>query len=80
MLETIKSYLKSENYYIILTPTSLLIKNYKKIINIEEKELMIEVASKIIKVKGNNLTLKKTIGKDLQINGTIESVKYIWLK
>lgn len=78
MLETIKSYLKFENYYIILTSTSLLIKNYKRIINIEDTELMVEVASKIIKVKGKNLTLKKTIGKDLQINGTIESVKYLW--
>lgn len=80
MLDIIKSYFKKENYYLILTSTSLYIKNYKKLINIDESEVIIEIGNKVIKIKGSNLTLKKTIGKDASINGIIESVKYLWLK
>lgn len=77
MLEIIKSYLKNEHYYIILTEKSLLIKNYKKIINITDSEVIIELQGKTTKIKGNNLSLKKSIGKDLEIKGIIESVKYL---
>lgn len=77
MLDIIKSYFKKENYYLILTSTSLYIKNYKKLINIDESEVIIEIGNKVIKIKGSNLTLKKTIGKDASINGIIESVKYL---
>lgn len=77
MLEIIKSYLKNEHYYIILTEKSLLIKNYKKIINITDSEVIIELQGKTTKIKGKNLSLKKSIGKDLEIKGIIESVKYL---
>lgn len=77
MLDIIKSYFKKENYYLIFTSNSIHIKNYKKIINIDESEVIIEISNKIVKIKGNNLTLKKTIGKDATINGLIESVKYL---
>lgn len=77
MLEIIKSYLKNENYYLILTSSSLYIKNCNKIVNIDENEVIAEINNKLVKIKGSNLTLKKTIGKDIQVNGTIESVKYL---
>lgn len=77
MLDIIKSYFKKEKYYVILTQTSIHIKNYNKIINIDECEVIIEISNKRIKIKGSNLSLKKTIGRDALISGDIESVKYI---
>jgi len=79
MFDIIKSYFKKEKFYIIITSNSLYIKNYKKLINIDENEVLVELISNIMKINGKNLILKKTVGKDLVINGDIESVKYIWL-
>lgn len=77
MLDILKSYFKKEKFYIIITNNSLYIKNYKRLINIDENEVLVELMSNIMKVNGNNLILKRTVGKDLVINGNIESVKYI---
>lgn len=77
MLDIIRSYFKKENYYLILTSSSIYIKNYKRIINIDESEVVVEIGNKILKLKGSSLSLKKTIGKDASISGIIESVKYL---
>lgn len=77
MFDIIKSYFSKEDYYIILTKKYLYIKNYSKIINIEEKEILIEIDSKIYKIKGDNMMLTKSISKDLAIKGSIESIDKI---
>ena len=77
MINIIKSYFKKEKYYVIITDNSLYIKNYKKVIYIEDSEVLIEMPKMIIEVTGSSLILKKIIGHDLAINGTIESVKYL---
>ena len=59
MFDIIKSYFSKEEYYIILTKNYLYIKNYTKIINIEENEILLEINSKIYKIKGDNKKNKR---------------------
>lgn len=77
MFDILKSYLDKEKYYIIVMPNDIYIKNYSKIINIEDKEILIEIDSKIYKIVGANFILKKSIVNELKISGTVESVKVI---
>lgn len=77
MLDIIKSYFSKEDYYLIVTNNNLYIKNYTKIIDINDKEILVNINNRIIKINGENLTLIKIISKDLSIKGSIESVKYI---
>lgn len=77
MLDIIKSYFNKEEYYIIVTNNNLYIKNYQKVIDITDKEILIDINNRIIKITGQNLTLIKIISHDLSIKGIIESVKYL---
>ncbi|MCH5166460.1 MAG: YabP/YqfC family sporulation protein [Erysipelotrichales bacterium] len=77
MLDIIKSYFNKEDFYLIITNSNLYIKNYNKIINIEPTEIIININEQLLKINGQNLTLKRIVSKDLVVNGTIESVKYI---
>lgn len=77
MLDIIKSYFNKEEYYIILTYNNLYIKNYTKVIDIAEQEILIDIQGKIIKITGHELTLIKIVSNDLSIKGFIESVKYL---
>lgn len=77
MLDIIKSYFSKEDYYIIVTNNNLYIKNYSKVIDINESEALINIHDRILKITGKNLTLIKIISKDLSIKGHIESVKYL---
>ncbi len=77
MFDILKSYLDKEKYYIIVMPNDIYIKNYSKIINIEDKEILIEIDGKIYKIVGANFILKKSIVNELKISGTVESVKVI---
>lgn len=77
MLDIIKSYFSKEDYYIIVTNNNLYIKNYTKVIDINETEALIDIHNRILKITGQNLTLIKIISNDLSIKGLIESVKYL---
>lgn len=74
MFNILKSYLDKEKYYIIIMTNSIYIKNYNKIINIEDKEILIDIDNNIYKISGNNFILKKSILNEIRISGYVESV------
>ena len=44
MLDIIKSYISNEKFYIIIMGSAIYIKNYSKIINIADDEIIIEIS------------------------------------
>ncbi len=74
MFEILKSYLKKESFYIVLLKSGLYIKNYTKLIGINEEELLIEINQVLYKIKGKDMILTKTVGQELAIKGSIESI------
>lgn len=75
MLNILRSYLKNENYYLIITNNYLYIKNYNKILNINENEILININNINHKIIGNNFKLTKKIDKELKISGNINEIK-----
>lgn len=77
MLDIIRSYFKDEKYYIVMFNDGVYIKNYNNILSLTEGELLININEVLYRVKGKNFILSKTVGKELTVNGSIESIEKI---
>lgn len=74
MFDIIRSYISKEDYYIIILDNGLYVKNYQKLIGINDNEIMMEINNKIYKIKGSNFILTKSINQEIMIRGKVESV------
>lgn len=79
MFDIIRSYISKEDYYIIILDNGLYVKNYQKLIGINDNEIMMEINNKIYKIKGSNFILTKSINQEIMIRGKVESVICLWL-
>ena len=77
MLHIIRSYFKDEKYYIVMFNDGVYIKNYNNILSLTEDELLININEILYRIKGKNFILSKTVGKELTVNGSIESIEKI---
>ena len=77
MLDILKSYLSSEDYYIIILKDRILIKNYTKIFEISDTYILIDIQDTTYKITGYNFALKKTNNKDLEITGIFGEIEKI---
>ncbi len=75
MIETLKSYLSKENYYIIITKNNIYLYNYEELTSLNNNEILIKLNKTYYKITGNNFSLNKIDKKELIINGYIESIK-----
>lgn len=74
MFDIIRSYIDSESFYLIILKNGIYIKNYEKLLGINEDEIMLELDNKLYKIKGSNFILTKSIDRELMIKGVVESV------
>lgn len=74
MFDIIRSYISKEDYYLIILSNGIYIKNYQKIIGINDDEIIIGIDNTIYKIKGSKFVLTKSIAQELMIRGTVESV------
>lgn len=75
MLDTLKTYLKNEEYRISLLNGKVHIMNYQSIIDITETEAFIKINNKIVKIYGNSFKLLKLDKKELLISGLVKRVE-----
>ena len=74
LIETLKTYLNKEEYYFIITSNYLYIKNYTNFLSMNENEIILSIKNNSYRVKGKELTLKRSENKELLIYGVIESI------
>lgn len=77
MFDIIKSYFDKEEYYIILLNDRLLIKNFKKIYELTDYGLIIEIGSNTYRISGNSISLVKNYHKDLELVGNFEAIEKV---
>lgn len=77
MIDTLRSYLDKEEYYIIIMNDKTYIKNYTKLIGINEHEILITIHDKTLHLEGTNLYLTQSSNNELIIKGSIESINNI---
>ena len=74
LIETLKTYLNKEEFYFIITSNYLYIKNYTNFLSMNENEILLNIKTNSYRIKGKELTLKRSENKELLIYGVIESI------
>ena len=77
MLDIIKSYFSKEDYYIILLDNHLFIKNYKKLYELTDNGLILEIGSNTYRIIGTSISLVKNYHKDLELVGNFEAIEKV---
>lgn len=75
MLENLKDFLKNEVYRVSLVPSGVHILNYKRIIDINDKSVIISLKNVSVTIKGSNLRLIKLDKNEILINGKVERLE-----
>lgn len=75
MFQKISHFLKDDDFQMILQNHSLYIKNYQKLISLEEDYISFFIPNKRLFIRGKNLSLKKILDFEVLIQGTIEMIE-----
>lgn len=78
MLEILKNYLKSEEYYIILYSNFIYIYNYQEIIKFTDTFISLKLEKIKVNILGTNLLITKLEKKELLIKGNISRVEKVY--
>lgn len=79
MFRELKNIIYDKNFKITILENQINIKPFKEILIFEETEILIKTDQKIIKIKGENLTINKLENYELLILGKIISIELRWL-
>ncbi len=75
MFQKISHFLKDDDFQMILQNHNLYIKNYQKLISLEEDYISFFIPKKRLFIRGKNLSLKKILDFEVLIQGTIEMIE-----
>ena len=78
MFEIFKSYLKKEDYYIILYSNYIYIFKYLDIIKFTDKYISLKLNNMILNIYGIDLLIKKMEKEELLIKGNITKLEKIY--
>lgn len=78
MIDRFKTLGKEKKYYIALYPNTIYIINYQNIYNFTNSSCEIKLKDFTFKVKGLNLKIIRKTSDELEINGIINQVEYIY--
>lgn len=76
MFRELKNVIYDKNFKMIILDDKISIKPFKDILIFEENELLIKTENKIIKIKGENLTINKLENYEILILGNIITVEF----
>ena len=76
LIRKIDNYINDKDIKIISTDNYVNITNYNKILDIDSKNIDIELSNYNLLIKGKNLVINKMYDNELLIKGKIESIIY----
>ena len=75
MLRNLINYVKDNDYLIGIYNDKVYIYNYKRMINIDNNYIKIDLGIKKVKIKGKNLSVKKLENNEILININTEGLE-----
>lgn len=78
MFRELKNVIYDKNFKMTILENQINIKPFKDILIFEENELLIKTENKIIKIKGENLTINKLENYEILILGKIITIEFRW--
>ena len=76
MFRELKNVIYDKNFKMTILEDKISIKPFKDILTFEENELLIKTENKIIKIKGENLTINKLEKYEILILGNIITIEF----
>ena len=73
MLERIKKYIVDDEERVIYFDNKVYIVNFIKILDINYENIMVRGKNKLIIIRGNNLSLRKLLEREVLISGDIKT-------
>ena len=77
MLERIKKYIVDDEERIIYFDNKVYIVNFIKILDINYENIMVRGKNKLIIIRGNNLSLRKLLEREVLISGDIKAIEVL---
>ena len=77
MFNKIESFIDNKEFKITLFKNMLNIINYEKIIKVEREYISLRTNKKIIRIKGEDMLLKKSLDNELLVTGQISKIEVI---
>jgi hypothetical protein len=75
MLDKVKEFIVDDEFQLIIRENSIYIKNYKRLISLEENYISFYTKHKKVIIKGNHLILQKIVEFDAIISGNIHMIE-----
>ena len=76
MLKELKNYIIDNKFKINIWENQIHIINYLDIEHFDDKEIVIKIENKKIKIKGEELIITKLLEEELLINGKIRNIEF----
>lgn len=77
MLERIKKYIVDDEERVIYFDNKVYIVNFIKILDINYENIMVRGKNKLIIIRGNNLSLRKLLEREVLISGDIKAIEVL---
>lgn len=77
MLEKIKKYIVDDEERIIYFDNKVYIVNFIKILDINYENIMVKSRNKLFIIRGNNLSLRKLLEREVLISGEIRIIEVL---
>ncbi len=78
MFRELKNVIYDKNFKMTILEDKISVKPFKDILTFEENELLIKTENKIIKIKGENLTINKLENYEILILVNIITIEFRW--
>lgn len=77
MLDRIKKYIVDDEERVIYFDNKVYIVNFFKVLDINYENIMIKGKNKLFVIRGNNLSLRKLLEKEVLISGDIKTIEVL---
>lgn len=74
MFKELNKFFYDKNFRIIIFDRGININNYDEVLLFESNKILIRIKDKIIKITGENLTIKRFENKEIFISGIINNI------
>lgn len=75
MLEKITNYIRNDEFSISIWNNKINLLNFKKIIILTEEKIIVSFKDEIVTIKGENLSIKKLLEKEILVTGKINTIE-----
>lgn len=77
MLDRIKKYIVDDEERVIYFDNKVYIVNFFKVLDINYENIMVKGKNKLFVIRGNNLSLRKLLEKEVLISGDIKTIEVL---